>query len=902
MITAALQLRRQASCEDADALYVPGDEARAVLDILAFLGLEPTPRLFGVAGGFLIRLDAPLRGPVPGALRLRAIGPNLLVPADAQLVPNLLEDEAESLGAGLLLPGVPVVAMDSGTPVALSSLIDFGAVRRPVFDSLPQPDPRPPEIREMILDVADNDAEEMLKQAGQGIAEDQPAGAQGGNSLKGRAEVAAGKALANLGKAVGLDGLKKLGGKLIGKGLTESPRQLEGLLGRQEAALRELLRKFREGKIEDALSRALPISDGGSRGATGAAGADLPFHDTRYSLGNLMSGAMGAAANWFTEPDIYAALIAEYRKAADAASRDGDHRRAAFIHGKLLNDWRGAANVLQQAGLHHDAAVLYLQKLNDKPAAARAFEAAGEIDEAVRLYRGLGRHLEAGDLLRHAGDEPAALGEFHKAAQDLCQRGDFKGAGELILDRANDPGAAIPYLQQGFSQRGHGQVAACGIHLLVIHADLQDARGVTAVLEQGERFFAAPGQDADAARFFNMVGTLAARPALASHAPELRDRALRGVALKLRQRVHRGDGNAAELLQRCDAWTRATTSDAAFAVQAEVQRRWKQAGPRGPETVISTVRLCQGPVGPVAWAPACSTLFVTTVDGGVRGFSPESGGFDVDTRQGVALSLATSEDGQALAIVTQDATGPGRSLSSYARGPRGNWRLCRRLAFGEQSGWLAMAAAPGGALLAAPLADGYRMVGADSLAPRMEPGPPPPAITLDRPFLMRLQPRDRAPGWLLLAFAQRAAWARWVEENPAQWQSAPLHWQPALELAGGISVQRSGADTAEVAGINEFGSLYWSRLDMSTAQPRVESRVVAAQGDFLCCCLAGPGRIAAVGRAHVAWFVKQGENFVQKAAIKLSAQQAVSCHFADGTRELIVLLADGMLQLVPAPL
>jgi len=901
MMSVPVQVRRQEASQDADALFVPGDDAQAVLQLLVHLGLEPSPRLYRVAQGVLVKLDVPLRGAVPGALRLRALGPNLFLPADARVLPALLQDEAANLGAGVLLPGAPLRSFDPGAPLALSSLLGFGPVRRPVFEALPQPAPRASAIGELILDLPANDAEEMLKQAGQGIGQDQPTEAEAGRSLKGKAEFAAGKALANLGSAMGLDGLKKLGGKLIGKGLNDSPRQLENLLGRQEAALRDLLRKFQEGKLEDALSRALPISDDAGRGSTGAASASLPFHDTRYSLGNLLSGAMGAAANWFTEPDIYAALIAEYRKAAAQAGRDGDHRRAAFIHGKLLNDWRGAANVLQQAGLHHDAAVLYLQKLNDRPAAARAFEAAGEVDEAVRLYRGLGRHIEAGDLLRRASDEAAAVQEFHAAARNLSERGDFKAAGELMLSRASDPRAAIPYLQQGFAQRGHGQVAACGIHLLVIHADLEDPQGVHQTLQRGEQYFAAPGQDADAANFFSMVATLASRPSLARHGPELNDRARRGVAHKLRQRVHRGDGNAAELAQRCAAWTRATISDAGFAVQAEILRRQRQPGVRSTDAVVSTVRLCQGPVGPAAWAPACSTLFVTTVDGGLRGFSPEQGSFDLETRQGVPMALAVAEDGQSLAIVTQDATGDGRSLSSYAKGAKGNWRLCRRLPFGEQAGWLAMAAAPGGPLLAAPLADGYRIVGADSLAPRMEPGPPPPAITLQRPFLLRLQAKDRAPGWLLLAFSQRAAWTRWVEDNPAQWQSAPLHWQPALELAGSVSVLRAGADAAEVAGINEFGSLYWSRLDMSTVQPRVESRVVAAQGDFLCCCMAGPGRIAAVGRAHVAWFVKQGENFVRKAAIKISAQQAVSCHFADGSRELLVLMADGTIHLLSAP-
>jgi tetratricopeptide (TPR) repeat protein len=897
MIRAPLELRRVTPSGETAALFVPGSDAGPVLAVLAELKLEPVPRLYRLTGGFLIRPDAPPGTAPAGIIRLRALGQNLFAPVDASLSPALLEDETRGLGPCVLLPGGSPRAFDPAKPLALSELLHFGAIRRPAFTPVGEPAARATEIRELILDRPEDDIEEMLRQSGRGIGEQQP-DPEGESSLKGKAEFKAGRTIANLGKALGMDSLEKLGGRLMNKGLRDSPDQLQGLLGRQEAALRDLLRKFREGKIEEALRRALPVSETPGRGSREAGTANLPVHNLTYSLGNLLAGSAGGAANWFTEPDIYAALIAEYRKAADLAITDGDHRRAAFIYGKLLNDWRGAANVLGNAGLHHDAAVLYLQKLNDKPAAAKAFEAAGEIDEAVRLYRGIGRHVEAGDLLRRAGDEAAAAREYRAGAEQMAERSDFLAAAALLRDKTGDVQAGAEYLRRGWQSRGHAQIAACGVHLMVARADLQDADGVVEVLAEGERYFSAPGQESDAAAFFNMAATLARRDALGKHQAQLRDRALAGLAHKLRQRVARNDSGGSELMARSDAWSPAQVSDAAFALRAEVRKRKSAATHRTTESVVTTLRLCAGPVGPIAWAQAAGTLFVTDRNGAIRSFSPERGAAEVDIREGLPIRLAASDDGRYLVVQGSDVGA--MTLSSYIRRDNGSWRLCRRAASTDQ--WLALAGSGREYLLATPLADGYRLLGVDSLAPRLEPGPAPAQAALDRPFLLRLQPREGPAGWLMLVFAARGAYLRWLQVQPAQWHACALHWQPNLALAGGVSVLRAGADSMEVAGLNEYGSLYWSRIEIAAqGTPRAESLVVAAQGDYLCATLCGPGRIAAVGRSQTMWFSRQGRNFAFKAAVKTATQQAVSCHFSDATRELIVLCADGTIQLVPAP-
>src|SRR5262249_23927868 len=150
--------------------------------------------------------------------------------------------------------------------------------------------------------------------------------------------------------------------------------------------------------------------------------------------------------------DVQAELVHEYTRAAERASKRGDYRRAAYIYGKLLGDYRSAANALLRGGLHHDAAVVLLERGNDVPGAARAFEAAGEVDRALQLYRQRGDHVEAGDLLRRAGEEDAALAEYQVAAHRLAASGQgLLAAGELMRVKTGRPDLALPYFAAGWA-------------------------------------------------------------------------------------------------------------------------------------------------------------------------------------------------------------------------------------------------------------------------------------------------------------------------------------------------------------------------------------------------------------------------------------------------------------------
>ena len=237
-----------------------------------------------------------------------------------------------------------------------------------------------------------------------------------------------------------------------------------------------------------------------------------------------------------------AELTREYRKAAEQAIRDGDYRRAASIYGRLLRDYRAAAHALLRGGLHHDAAVLLLAKLDDRRGAARAFEAAGEFDRAIELYRQMGEHDAAGDLLRRIGEEDAALAEYGRppTAGRVRGRATSRPASSCCQGRAGRPGpgalrgrlgpsagrqrrplrpADRPAPRRGGRRRGPARAARRGRRLL----------------RRGQRPRGRASSTTRSAR-------LARLDALAEAGEPLRDRALLGLAVKLRQLAKPGRG------------------------------------------------------------------------------------------------------------------------------------------------------------------------------------------------------------------------------------------------------------------------------------------------------------------------------------------------------------------------
>src|SRR5207249_9833984 len=160
-------------------------------------------------------------------------------------------------------------------PVPLAGLLDVGPRQRAAWQPLPVAPRLAERIQIITLELPPENPDELLAADGDDLASDSPRPEETGpvQQALGQAMLGAGEALHGLGNLLGLRGLAAVGANWIGKALSMAPRLSETLLGKQEAALRELLRRFREGKLEDALRHALPLGGAGDRGGYASSGS-----------------------------------------------------------------------------------------------------------------------------------------------------------------------------------------------------------------------------------------------------------------------------------------------------------------------------------------------------------------------------------------------------------------------------------------------------------------------------------------------------------------------------------------------------------------------------------------------------------------------------------------------------
>lgn len=958
------RLRRLPHAAPADGLLLESADAARLLDLCARLG-GLWPAVYSVAGGFVVALAMPTKRRFPGVIRLRRLAANLYVPVDAALVPALLRDEAEGLvrERGLVfLPGARVLAFDAHRPVALSSLLSAGTPRRRVWQPLPSPRARADRLVDIVVVRADEpDPEQALESEETkdiGTESPEPEGAGPISTAAGKAQVGLGKALMGLGKALGFKGLAAAGARMMTSAVNRVPKLTEGLLGRQEAALRELLRQFRDGNIERALRRALPLGDAGTRGAGLFGGAQLPFNRLLYSLRDLLGGGSGGRVGyWLGGYDVWAELIQEYRKAAEAALNRGDFRRAAYIYGKLLKDFRSAANALAQGGLHHDAALIYLKKVGDTQAAARAFEAAGELDRALALYRERGDHVEAGDLLRRMGDEEAALAEYRAAADQLARgRSQYLAAGELVLSKVGRIDLALAYFQAGWDERPRAGAVACALRMARLHAEREAAGDLLTLLAEGEQHYAGAGDAKEAGQFFNALAEVADARPLAPYRDEIRDRCLCGIARKLRERAEvetRAGTTVSALLGSAAIWPAAVVSDAQFAYVRALRRRDEPPGEAAPPREPRRTQVGSGRVTAAAVARQTGSVFIGFQDGGVYCFEPAAGEVTelprefeekricLDLSKAMAqpkedtlppaLSLAVTPDG-ILLVALRDDNGF-RFMSSHFRF-KARWDEAVRIPIAREdpSGWLGVDVFD----YAVGAGRGKFVVLGDDRKVLFDPltGPTWPALAVDSAtrleggFVLRDpgSPTEDSPAALLFD----GTVLRFSSHRRGAGPSVSLGWRPEIPegsslLAPPFSWLARDDLGVEIAGLKVNGALNWSLVRL----PGVSSQAHRSEGNLnhlsawmpgqhemmecMASCTAAPedgylaaaivrsGLVAGVRKTSIHWLRAGPKSFAPWALTRVAIPSAIACFPCHPTNELVVVCRDGGVVRVDIP-
>ena len=924
----AFHLRKRPEPGVSSAVLLEGDRVEDLLDFVASLGLRRSPPVHRVPGGFLIKLGEGVQ-PTPGPIRLRALAEDLYVPVDADLVPALLDDEARGLARdrGLIfLPGGRILGFEPGVPSPLSSLVTAGRREGAGWRSFPGRPDRAERLGEITLEPPDGSSGDPfepgvdpIEVGSEGPPRPEDAGAA--STLAGRAAVGAGKGLIGLGAMLGMKGLADLGAKWINQAVGRVPRLTEAMLGKQEGALRELLRQFREGDVDRALRHALPLGGNGGRGGAPSVDGRLPTVDPTYSLQSLLGSNRGPTGIWFGGFDVQVELAKEYRKAAEEAERKGDFRRAAYIHGKLLNDFATAAHLLDRGGLHRDAAYLYLNRLKDIPAAARAFEAAGEVDRALRLYRQDRLHAEAGDLLRRLGEEEAAVSEYAWAADLLAadSRHGPLSAGDLLRDRALRPDLALAFYARGWERRPAADSVASALRMASIHADRGEARPLLALLDEADELLREPGPEVPALEFYNELARLADRRPLAGVRDELLDRSLMGLARKLREHAsssRRPGMLASTYFGRNKAWSTEQVVDATHAIRAAVDL---EAGRRRLSRMVlgptsrgepRRVEVDGGVVSAACHSASTGEVFLGFEGGRVYRFNAASGVVSclVDERLPIS-SMAVDPEGRTLVLLLGEGPGPRRlvHLDRVPSAPTG-WARGLRIIDGVGDFWLTPVMSDG-SVHAVGIWNGEEMIlmgGVDGLslwmrlpmpflktappaallAPPVDGRPPSPRAVLvhDGPDICQVESMGK--------MAPRRRYLGWRPTLPEghTLRSAPLAW---LHVEPG---------RFELAGLDREGVIYWSSLKVTDAELiRLSNNESKGESIYSATTLVRAGLVAGVTRGRVDWLRCGPKSFTPMGSTELAAHSPMACFPAHGIDELVVVCRDGTLFCLPTP-
>lgn len=917
MTAVPYRLRRIDVTHAATALLLLQPRAADLLQFLAQLDLPTWPEVFAVRGGFLIKLPRACEAIHPAAMRLRRLSENLFLPADAELEPGLLPDEAVALvrSRGLIvLPGGEVLGFSPAEALQPTALLSLPRLPACAWRAFPPRPERAEQLREVVLHRADDEPDLIIERggAGPGTEEALPAGPGPFRSATGHTAIAIGRGLLWLANLLRWERLARFAAGIVSATLERIPRISESVLGRQEAALRLLLREFREGQIERALRRALPVSPGTNRGTIVANNAELPRHDPRFSLRALLSEGRGPRSVWLGGGEVQAELASEYRKAAAEAAARGDHRRAAFIYGKLLGDFRLAAAVLERGGLHHDAAILYLEKLHDTAAAAKAFAATGEFDRSLQLFRQLGDRVSCGDLYRRMGDEEAALAEFTLAAEALVARGDYLGGGSLLQKYAARDDLARAYFAAGWSARPGGSAVACLLRLTELCAASEELATLLALADEADAYLDAPGKENDASQFYDHLVRLAGRPQLAPLADDIRDRSLMGIARQLRRRAAEKTSRGtvvSSLIGRSGLWDAAVVSDADFAFKGALQHKPAMPGPVARE--IAPIRLAQGTVTAACAATETGVLFAGFSGGRLIAFEPASGATTCLCREESpawpVVAVATDPHGDTAVTLRLSATAEAE-LCSYQRVP-----FARSPFTYAPHTWRVIPVLPGCGLTPVLFQDAATYVGlwdgatftllsGADLVPVRAVGFGPTSDAGFVGLLVGRLPGKRFPNALRAfggSYHHVSLTRGLLTKIVTGWSPGRL---PGSSLyAPALSILTSHPEEIHVAGIDQAGVVCHSLLRREGTTYTAVHTARSAKEHGAAVGLTGPGRLGVAGDQGVAWLRSTGNSISAVSYSTTPLNGVAACFFSPPTHQLLILGDTGELRRLAVP-
>jgi hypothetical protein len=308
-----------------------------------------------------------------------------------------------------------------------------------------------------------------------------------------------------------------------------------------------------------------------------------------------------------------------------------------------------------------------------------------------------------------------------------------------------------------------------------------------------------------------------------------------------------------------------------------------------------------GTVTAVASAPATGEVFLGFETGEVYAFRPDRSETVLVSEAPLPVaSLATDDRGACLVVLRGLGPGFAGIISSLERRPDGAYRNLLGYRTSELTEpWLTPVARHSeGTVFSFWEGEDLLVMSATSL-------------TVAR--RLRALVSDGAPSWALILDTEDVA-SSILWHNGPEWflsdaerkvSATGLHWRP--ERGEGSSLRSTPVSWAsfapgnlDLAGLGEFGTLHWGRLEGGELVAK-NTLPSPTEGGYLAAAVVRDGLVAGVTRDRIEWLRCGPSKFQLWRASVLAIPSAVACFPSRPTRELVVVTRDGSVARVAIP-
>lgn len=447
----------------ADTWFIPGQASLRWLEELSRAGLaESDTRLLviplstadrTVAGIVVIPGSGRRWALKPAGFPCRWIGNRLCLPADADLVPSMSPEEADSLCGDRIIfmhPSLGVSGHDPGDVLSVRQLLEPPTVVETPWNRGQSSFRLCPELTRIVLENLPTLPELFGEAAGQ-IASLSPQelpptpdeSVEHKPSWAGQLKDLIARQVQESRPREGHTAESAEDMSLLARWAHQRTQAEQDRLQRERfKELHRLLQQL-DRDPTNGLKYAIPLNNLPHRGRTAPSGR-LGERNVEFDASNLGGGP---ADFWSAPTELQRRLERAYVELANRELGLRNFRRAAYIYAHLLGDLVSAANALKQGGHFREAAILHEQQLRNFAEAARCLEEGELLQEAMERYEKLRLWSDLARVHEKRKDIPAAHLVWRRVVADRRAMQDHVEAAKILEEKLGAVDEAIDELR-----------------------------------------------------------------------------------------------------------------------------------------------------------------------------------------------------------------------------------------------------------------------------------------------------------------------------------------------------------------------------------------------------------------------------------------------------------------------